>query len=62
MLVILRILFTVQPPVVARWGPDPRKPGSTLDGMVTISTLNRLSVTYSYKEAKDKKRQKFGWL
>jgi hypothetical protein len=58
MLVILRILFSVQTPVVTSWGPDPRKP--VINPLWDCDYFN--IEIYSYKEAKDNKRQKFGWV
>jgi hypothetical protein len=61
MLVILRILFTVQAPVVASLGPviNPLWDGDYFNIEKTKCNL------YSYKETKDMtcmKRQEFGWI
>jgi hypothetical protein len=63
MLVILRILFTVQPPVVASRGPDPCKPVINPLGDGDNVNIEKTECNFhSYlKEAKDKERQKFGW-
>jgi hypothetical protein len=61
----LRILFTVQAPVVASWGPDPPpKPviNTLWDGDYMYFNIEKTECNfYSYKEAKDQ-RQKFGWV